>query len=112
MTDATGSTYRLTEDQVLLRDTLRQLAHEQIAPRAAEIDRSNEFPRDLWPQLGRLGLLGITVEEEFGGSGLDRDAQHVDRRQRPGAAAGKGDPKLRNRRCRDDRGPHQFRRPQ
>ena len=43
---------------------------EQIAPRAAEIDRSNEFPRDLWPELGAQGLLGITVPERFGGAGL------------------------------------------
>ena len=47
-----------------------QFAADHIAPRAAEIDRSNQFPRDLWPELGNLGLLGITVEEEFGGSGL------------------------------------------
>jgi isovaleryl-CoA dehydrogenase len=45
-------------------------AAKEIAPRAAAIDRSNEFPRDLWPRLGRLGVLGITVEEEYGGTGL------------------------------------------
>jgi isovaleryl-CoA dehydrogenase len=45
-------------------------AGEKIAPRAAEIDRSNEFPRDLWPELGALGLLGVTVEEELGGAGM------------------------------------------
>ena len=42
----------------------------EIAPRAAEIDKSNQFPRDLWPKIGALGLHGITVEEEYGGSGL------------------------------------------
>ncbi len=49
---------------------MRRFATEQIAPRAAQIDRSNEFPRDLWPLLGGQGLLGITVPERFGGAGL------------------------------------------
>jgi isovaleryl-CoA dehydrogenase len=54
----------------LLRQTVRDFASELIAPRAVQIDASNVFPRDLWPELGALGLLGITVETEFGGSGL------------------------------------------
>jgi isovaleryl-CoA dehydrogenase len=54
----------------LLRKTLRDFAAYEIAPRAAEIDHSNEFPLDLWPKLGGLGLLGITVEEEFGGTAM------------------------------------------
>ncbi|HLN10106.1 MAG TPA: isovaleryl-CoA dehydrogenase [Xanthobacteraceae bacterium] len=54
----------------LLRDTIHRFAQDEIAPRAAEIDRSNTFPRDMWPRLGELGLLGITVEEEYGGTGL------------------------------------------
>lgn len=54
----------------MLRDTVRSFTADAIAPRASEIDQSNQFPRDLWPQLGALGLLGITVEEEWGGSGL------------------------------------------
>ncbi|HEX9851973.1 MAG TPA: isovaleryl-CoA dehydrogenase [Woeseiaceae bacterium] len=62
--------FGLGEDIDLLRDSVRQFAADRIAPRAAEIDSSNRFPRDLWPALGELGLLGITVEEEFGGSGL------------------------------------------
>jgi len=62
--------FGLGEDNDLLRETVRQFAADRIAPRAAEIDRGNRFPRDLWPELGSLGLLGITVEEEFGGAGL------------------------------------------
>jgi isovaleryl-CoA dehydrogenase len=58
------------EDLDLLRETVRSFASDRIAPRAAEIDESNVFPRDLWPELGELGLLGITVESEFGGSDL------------------------------------------
>jgi isovaleryl-CoA dehydrogenase len=57
-----------TADQ--LRATVRGFTADEIAPLAAEIDRSNEFPRHLWPKLGALGLHGITVEEEYGGSGL------------------------------------------
>jgi len=54
----------------MLRDTARSFTSDHIAPRADEIDKSNTFPRDLWPELGKLGLLGVTVEEEYGGSGL------------------------------------------
>ena len=53
-----------------IRETTARFAVEKIAPIAAEIDASNAFPRDLWPQMGALGLHGITVEEEFGGLGL------------------------------------------
>ncbi|GIX29399.1 MAG: isovaleryl-CoA dehydrogenase [Burkholderiales bacterium] len=62
--------FDLGETVDLLRHTVQGFAAKEIAPRAAEIDRSNEFPRDLWPKLGDLGLLGITVEEEYGGAGL------------------------------------------
>jgi isovaleryl-CoA dehydrogenase len=57
-----------TADQ--LRDTVRSFASDKIAPIAAEVDQTNTFPRHLWPQIGALGLHGITVEEKWGGSGL------------------------------------------
>ncbi len=60
----------LTEDLVMLRDAVAQMAAVEIAPRAADIDKDNAFPNELWPLLGDLGLLGITVEEQYGGSGL------------------------------------------
>jgi len=66
----TGFDFGLGHDVDMLRDTVASFARDKIAPRAEEIDRTNAFPRDLWPQLGELGLLGITVEEEFGGTGL------------------------------------------
>src|ERR1700724_197642 len=62
--------FGLGPDVDALRDAVHNFAQDEIAPRAADIDRSNTFPRDLWPKLGSLGLLGITVEEEFGGAGL------------------------------------------
>ena len=65
-----GFDFGLGEDVERLRDSVRGFAQDRIAPRADEIDRTNTFPRDLWPQMGELGLHGITVEEEFGGSGL------------------------------------------
>jgi isovaleryl-CoA dehydrogenase len=65
-----GFDFGLGADVERLRDGVRDFAQNEIAPRAEEIDRSNVFPRDLWPRMGQLGLHGITVEEEFGGSGL------------------------------------------
>jgi isovaleryl-CoA dehydrogenase len=62
--------FGLGEDIDLLRDTVRDFAADRIAPLAARIDANNEFPRQLWPELGELGLLGITVEEDLGGAGL------------------------------------------
>jgi isovaleryl-CoA dehydrogenase len=65
-----GINFGLGETADMLRGSVRRFAIDQIAPRADEIDRSNTFPRDLWPQLGALGVHGITVEEEWGGAGL------------------------------------------
>src|SRR5277367_4735563 len=65
-----GLDFGLGGDVEMLRETVRDFTADKIAPLAAEIDRSNKFPRELWPQLGALGLLGITVEEELGGSGM------------------------------------------
>jgi len=58
------------ETVALLRDSVRDFAQKEIAPRAAEIDRSNEFPPDLWRKLGSLGVLGVTVEEDYGGTAM------------------------------------------
>src|SRR5271154_3613442 len=62
--------FDLGETADALRETVHDFSSNEIAPRAAEIDKSNQFPMDLWPELGALGLHGITVEEEYGGSGL------------------------------------------
>ncbi|MDT8450393.1 MAG: acyl-CoA dehydrogenase family protein [Wenzhouxiangellaceae bacterium] len=61
---------KLIEEIELLRETTRKFADEAIAPRAAEIDERNEFPQELWRELGDMGLLGITIPEEFGGSDM------------------------------------------
>ncbi len=65
-----GFNFGLGETADMIRDATSAFAQAEIAPRAAEIDRSNTFPRDLWPRMGALGLHGVTVEEEYGGSGL------------------------------------------
>src|SRR6266705_655940 len=63
-----GLRFALGEDIDMLRATVRGFAQAEIAPRAAEIDRSNQFPSDLWRKMGALGLLGVTVEEAYGGT--------------------------------------------
>src|SRR4051812_46274016 len=68
--------FDLGETADAIRESVRDFAQAEIAPRAEEIDRSNQFPRDLWPGMGALGLHGITVEEEYCGSGL-RYLEHV-----------------------------------
>ena len=68
--DCSDCDFGLGEELEEIRTQVRRFAAERIAPRAAEIDRSNEFPRDLWPALGEQGLLGVTVPERWGGAGL------------------------------------------
>src|SRR5665213_1225717 len=62
--------FELGDSIDMLRDSVRAFAADEIAPRAASIDHDNLFPADLWRKMGALGLLGITVDEEYGGSGL------------------------------------------
>ena len=62
--------FNLGETAEAIRETVRDFTANEIAPRAGEIDKTNTFPRDLWPKIGALGLHGITVEEEYGGAGL------------------------------------------
>ena len=62
--------FDLGESASMIRDSARAFAENEIAPRAAQIDRDNAFPRDLWPRMGELGLHGITAPEEYGGLGL------------------------------------------
>ncbi|CAO3409830.1 isovaleryl-CoA dehydrogenase [Azospirillum largimobile] len=62
--------FDLGESADMLRDSVRSFAANEIAPRAAEIDQTNEFPNELWRKMGDLGILGVTVEEEYGGAGM------------------------------------------
>jgi isovaleryl-CoA dehydrogenase len=68
--DSPAFDFGLGDTADMIRDTVRSFTADAIAPIAEEIDRTNEFPRRLWPQLGELGLHGITVEEDYGGAGL------------------------------------------
>ena len=70
MTDLPGLNFQLGEDIDALRNAVRDFAQSEIAPRAAEIDKSDLFPADLWQKMGALGVLGITVSEEYGGAGM------------------------------------------
>jgi isovaleryl-CoA dehydrogenase len=62
--------FALGESADMLRDSVRRFADDEIAPRAADIDKRNAFPDDLWRKMGALGILGVTVEEEFGGAAM------------------------------------------
>ncbi|GHD06695.1 isovaleryl-CoA dehydrogenase [Tianweitania populi] len=66
----TSMDFGLGEDVEALRDTVRRFAQDRIAPQAAAIDRENEFPAPLWKEMGELGLLGMTADPDYGGSGL------------------------------------------
>lgn len=70
MTDFPHLNYDFGEEIDMLRETVARFAKDEIAPRAADIDRDNEFPADLWQKFGDLGLLGLTVSEEDGGTGM------------------------------------------
>ncbi len=63
--------FELTDAQQLIRDMVREFAEKEIKPRAAEIDRTDEFPWDLWKRMGELGILGMSLPPEYGGSGAD-----------------------------------------
>lgn len=62
--------FGLPEDMTALRDAVRTFAANEIAPRASQIDRDDQFPMDLWPKMGKMGLLGVTASPEYGGAGL------------------------------------------
>ena len=70
MVHLNGLNFDHGEDIAALRETIQQFAAAEIAPRAAEIDRTDQFPMDLWKKMGDLGLLGITADEAYGGIGM------------------------------------------
>ena len=77
MNDVPGLNFALGEDIDMLRDSLANFAAKEIAPRAAEIDHTDQFPMDLWKKFGDLGVLGMTVSEEYGGANMGYTAHMV-----------------------------------
>ncbi|MFL6012802.1 MAG: acyl-CoA dehydrogenase family protein [Gaiellaceae bacterium] len=69
--------FDLTEEQQLVRETVRTFARERVAPVAAELDREQRFPYDLVAELAKLGLMGMTIPEEYGGAGADTVAYAI-----------------------------------
>ena len=69
-----NSICRFDEDMIALQDMARGFSQKVVAPLAEKIDKEDSFPRELWPQMGELGLLGITAAEEFGGSAMNYTA--------------------------------------
>ena len=69
--------FNLGEDIDMLRDSVFQFCTQEISPRADDIDSTNEFPMDLWRKLGDMGLLGLTVDEQYGGTGMGYLAHSV-----------------------------------
>ena len=70
MANIPGMQFDLGEDIAMLRDSLQQFAAAEITPRATQIDKTDQVPMDLWRKMGDLGILGVTVSEEYGGAGL------------------------------------------
>ena len=78
--------FGLGETADMIRESVERFSADEIAPRAAAIDASNDFPMDLWPKMGELGILGVTVEEDYGGAAWDffKPKTHCDAISRAG----------------------------
>ena len=85
-----GLNFFLGEEIDMLRDAVAGFAAKEIAPRAAEADRKDQFPMDLWRKFGDMGLLGLTVSEEYGGAGMGYLAHMVAMEEISRAAGGIG----------------------